>query len=286
MDEKNHLLYFIHTQKDNLGFKNCADFEQNIKNSFDFRFKLQKYVYISKYFGWNNHYAYKLYIKGPYSTALAEDYYSKDLMKNNPLKINSFDLNGFNEFINQKDNHYLEAASTILFEKISSLDLAITQLNEIKPYITDETIERSFKNILKFKLNKQKFSHENFHNDLVKIKENLIERMEFYINYFEYFGECNNGILVAGSVDYLRIALWEEDLNDEMKSDLMDLTRKFLDQIETIYSMCDDNGELFANLNLDFIEILFDRFQDYISKDLCIIPRIDDDEFDESLCYR
>ncbi len=43
------------------------------------RMKLQKYVFIAKFLGLNVPYEYNMYMHGPYSRKLAEDYYK--LMK-------------------------------------------------------------------------------------------------------------------------------------------------------------------------------------------------------------
>ncbi len=38
-------------------------------------------------------------------------------------------------------------------------------------------------------------------------------------------------------------------------------------------------------MNLKNLEEFFDRIQNYISRDLNVLPRLDDDDFDESLFY-
>ncbi|MDR2545424.1 MAG: hypothetical protein LBD03_07810 [Methanobrevibacter sp.] len=52
-------------------------------NNFNDRLKLQKYVFIAKYFGFNHAYNYNLYIRGPYSSDLADDYYNLLNTENN-----------------------------------------------------------------------------------------------------------------------------------------------------------------------------------------------------------
>ena len=80
----------------------------------------------------------------------------------------------------------------------------------------------------------------------------------------------------------MNIALREENLNPEMKKDL-DLIDSYIEYIEKIYFLCDDNPELFKEMNLDKLKEFFDRLQNYISQELGIIPQLDDDddEFDE-----
>ena len=42
---------------------------------------------------------------------------------------------------------------------------------------------------------------------------------------------------------------------------------------------------MFIELNLDYLEELFDQFQDFVSEELNIIKRIDDNDFDDTLFY-
>lgn len=285
MEEKYYLLYFLNTQKDNLGFIDGNDFSEKIRNSFDFRFKVQKYVFISKYFGWNHHYNYKLYINGPYSTALADDYYNIDFFNNSPLKISTFDLNSFNDFIFGKDNHYLEAISTILYEELSSLEDAIDRLNELKPYISTDIVKKSFRDIVTYNLTKENYVVEPISESIIQTKNHLKNRIQRYIEYFRDFGECNNGIITAGCLDYLRIVLIEENLNMDLKDDLLRVLGQFLSEIDGIYAFCDGDGEKFADMDLSYLEEFFDKIQDYVSEDLNVLPRIDDDSFEKYFNY-
>ena len=81
-----HFVYFINLVKDSLSFSDAEDFANKIRNDFNFRLKVQKFVYIAKYFGWNHSYKYILYIRGPYSSALVDEYYSEDILNYSPLK--------------------------------------------------------------------------------------------------------------------------------------------------------------------------------------------------------
>ena len=73
-----HFVYFINYVKDSLSFRDAEDFTEKIRNDFDFRLKVQKFVYIAKYFGWKHSYKYSLYIRGPYSSTLADEYYNEE----------------------------------------------------------------------------------------------------------------------------------------------------------------------------------------------------------------
>jgi uncharacterized protein YwgA len=92
---------------------------------FNNRLKIQKYVYLSKYYGLDLHYVYDMYLHGPYSRQLASDYYSiaHNHEKYND-KINTHIREQFFELVKDKDIEWLdiewldiewlEAASTLI----------------------------------------------------------------------------------------------------------------------------------------------------------------------------
>ena len=190
------LAFFLNLFKEELRFEDADDFNNKIRLDFNFRFKIQKFVFLAKYFGWNNSYVFNLH------------------------------HNGLTEKQNQIQTKFLNDFKSALNNKI---------INDIK----------------------------------------LFE--DFEINY--------NRVFVLGSLDYLRIVLREENLNIYLKKELFDLISKYIDDVDNIYCLCDRNGELFENMNLSSLEDFFDRIQDYISQEMDIIPRLDDDDFDESLFY-
>lgn len=83
----------------------------------------------------------------------------------------------------------------------------------------------------------------------------------------------------------MRIVLREERLNKYMKNDLFDLISQYILDVENIYSSCNDDNNVFENMNLNNLEDFSDRLQNYISQDLNVLPRLYDDDFDESLFY-
>lgn len=283
-----HFIYFINSLKDVLSFKNNDDFSIQIKKNFNFRLKVQKFVYIAKYFGWNHDYEYNLYIRGPYSSALADEYYNMDIYNNySPVKIDDFNLDSFKNFVKDKSIHYLESASTILFylndNSNLSCEKAIEELHKIKPYIDSEIVSNAYNDIIQLEL----FGNNSFYqinvidDDLDYFKNTLIDKIHKYIGYFTDFGQCNNSIIVSGSLDYLHIVLFREDLNPQIKYDLLNLIFQYVIDVKEIYELCGDNSKVFEYLNLNDLEENFDRIQDYVSQELNILPRLDDDEFDE-----
>ena len=105
---------------------NLIDFESVIDDTdggFETRFRIQKLVYLSSHFGLNHGYHYNIYRYGPYSRSLADDYYTigenpQDFEAefNEPLPAN-FDYESFLRAVNDKDNNWLEIATTLLDQK-------------------------------------------------------------------------------------------------------------------------------------------------------------------------
>ena len=79
MNGGSYFLYFLDSVKDSLLFEDIEDFLLKIKKDFQFRHKVQKFVYIAKYFGWNHSYEYVFYLRGPYSNDLANEYYNVNI---------------------------------------------------------------------------------------------------------------------------------------------------------------------------------------------------------------
>ena len=229
-----HFVYFINIVKDSLAFSDAEDFTNKIRNDFNFRLKVQKFVYIAKYFGWNHSYRYSLYKRGPYSSALANEYYSDDILKYSPLEINGFDLNSFNDFVDGKSIYYLESASTILFymgtEENFARDDAIEKLLMIKPHIDSEMVGNAYDDIIRLNFFKNNNVYEIIviDDNLENIKEILLNQINDYVDYFTDFGECNNSIIVSGSLDYLSIVLEKETLDLEMENDLLELLSDYV----------------------------------------------------------
>ena len=275
-----HFVYFINCVKDSLSFRDAEDFTEKIRNDFDFRLKVQKFVYIAKYFGWKHSYKYSLYIRGPYSSALADEYYNEDILKYSPLEIDGFDFNSFNDFVDGKTIHYLESASTILYymgseENFTRSD-AIDKLQMIKPHIDCEIVGNAYDDIIKlnFFRNNNLYEITVIDDNLDDEKEILLKQINGYVDYFSDFGQCNNSIIVSGSLDYLGIVLENETLDLEMEKDLLELLSNYVLDVKKIYDLCDGNPKVFEYMNLNSLENKFNRIQDYISQELGISLRL------------
>jgi len=113
VERKVELEAFIEFLKDRCGFKFDV-------NSFDHRIKLQKYVFIAKFLGWEHGYSYNIYLKGPYSPDLTKDYYtlSGDSTSFEYGRYSDYlpelNMERFISVIDGKDTSWLEVATTML----------------------------------------------------------------------------------------------------------------------------------------------------------------------------
>jgi len=102
---------------------NLLDFNHILSNSnegFETRFKIQKYVFLAERFGLDNQYRYTMYRYGPYSSNLADDYYSLgenmelfQTQSEEPLS-ETFDRENFISLVNDKNTDWLEISSTLI----------------------------------------------------------------------------------------------------------------------------------------------------------------------------
>lgn len=102
-----------------LTFDVLGDNEDNFIN----RLRIQKYVFLAKFYGLDFGYGHSMYKRGPYSPSLAMKYY--ELAENpkvyekeakHPLP-KSFDSENFLNLVRSKDANWLEIASTLLEQK-------------------------------------------------------------------------------------------------------------------------------------------------------------------------
>ena len=143
-----------------LGNRNIHKFNPD---DFISRLRLQKYVYLAKFFDIDLGYKYNLYLRGPYSPTLAEDYYNLTEMDKVADIISISNFGEFAEFVRGKDHKWLEIASTILFiwennmrKEWSSGDklktFIITRTSDIKSHAGRPFVERVFRELEKASL--------------------------------------------------------------------------------------------------------------------------------------
>lgn len=157
MTEINELRSFIKFLKDECNF----DFNLNV---FDHRFRLQKYVFLAKCFGWHNDYLYGVYLRGPYSSDLATHYYKFKKININSLplvELSTFDKTAFLNLVNNKDDSWLESATTIIsimdnYRRYYSKDelnkRVLERVFDLKDYIPSEIIVGAFSDLIDAKI--------------------------------------------------------------------------------------------------------------------------------------
>jgi uncharacterized protein YwgA len=122
------------------------------ESSFANRFMIQKYVYLARYFDFDLGYNFGMYLHGPYSRHLADDYYNlaeiRAYDETKYLDLASEDLNGilsetFFEFVGGKDPGWLEAATTLLSLKphFNDRKLLVERTANMKSHIPEHRIE-------------------------------------------------------------------------------------------------------------------------------------------------
>jgi len=101
---------FMRFLEEGLGYRFRAEEE------FEKRLPLQKYVFLARRLGLDLGYRFTLYLYGPYSPALANDYYElarRGDISPAPLP-DGFDLEGFLALVGGRDATWLEVASSII----------------------------------------------------------------------------------------------------------------------------------------------------------------------------
>ncbi len=285
MSEINDLAYFLNSIKDTLPCNNEKELEEKINHDKDFRIKVQKLVYLSKLFGWDNTYHFNFHKRGPYSIELSDDYRNiPTLKKDNDF---NFKLDSFKEFIENGDTEYLEALSTIIYycNKIKPIEIdneIIAVLTYLKPNISKKVIESALKKINNFNLlNKL----EVYDSKKTITDEIVLDKIKGLQDIFENFEECSNKTLILGSLDYLKIALKKEKLNVNEKTRFLCAIYSYVDEIEHYYFRNYKLSKSFSNYDLSAIDESFIKLQQFIS-DLNVIPRLYDEDIDLNVFYK
>ncbi len=126
--------------------------KNKIKNDdddgFSNRLRIQKYVYISKYFGLDLPYIFDMHLHGPYSKTLSSSYYH---LQDSTLSMdytNSFKENDFLNLLRDKSDDWLELAATLLHKKGTVEDeVLLEHVAWIKCDFTSEEIENVFSDL-------------------------------------------------------------------------------------------------------------------------------------------
>lgn len=155
----NNLAVYIKALEDSrlLSFNIVGDDDIHFEN----RIRIQKYVYLAKYFGLDLGYSHSMYLHGPYSSSLANDYY--DLVPDYvPEYIDStlptsFKKSEFVDFVRDRDTAWLEVASTLisLHDSFKDRECLLNRTVNMKRHVEKEKIagilsELESKNLIRF----------------------------------------------------------------------------------------------------------------------------------------
>ena len=113
---------------------------------FNNRLRIQKYVFISKYFGLELSYVFNMHLRGPYSKDLSQDYYKLDAVNDgNPNIFDSFNKEDFLRLVKGRSDEWLELAATILQKKGTVNDnVLLDNVAWGKPDFTGKQIEKTY----------------------------------------------------------------------------------------------------------------------------------------------
>ncbi len=138
--------------------RRTTGFDFNV-NRFDHRLRLQKLVYLAKVLGVPRiNYEFNLYLRGPYSPNLADDYYrlSRDDFDENIVRffLNNSAFKKLANLTHGKDGTWLEIATTLIelkkvaermieigFAKIDKEELLVTLTYRKKPFVSRKYVK-------------------------------------------------------------------------------------------------------------------------------------------------
>ncbi|MEM2219749.1 MAG: hypothetical protein QXU50_06520 [Candidatus Korarchaeum sp.] len=126
----------------------------NLLENFDSRLRIQKVIYLLKTAGYPFEYDFKLYMRGPYSTELADDYMElarrgDQEIENLANEVSDDDLRRTLEVLRGIDNETLEVASSLhllILEYrrwgIEEMSRIVDHLKSIKTWVSDEHVAK------------------------------------------------------------------------------------------------------------------------------------------------
>ena len=125
------------TLKDFVGFLKCTcDYTiEPGRTTFGERIKLQKYVFIATHMGLSTAVPldYSMYIRGPYSSMLADIYFNEHAWDTPLFDLKGFDAKLFSSLLAGKDTAWLEISATIIY-------VAKVSIASCRPPLTREAL--------------------------------------------------------------------------------------------------------------------------------------------------
>ncbi len=115
-------------------------------NKFDDRLAIQKGCYILNNWGYGPEYRYSLYIRGPYSSELADDYYEIGADESDSTDVPPAVIEHLSEIF-EKGLPYVEAYATVMLIMVNNPGLPARDIRQmaidVKPHLESEVVEAS-----------------------------------------------------------------------------------------------------------------------------------------------
>ena len=138
------------TLKDFAGFLKCACNFTIVpgRTTFGERIRLQKYIFIATKMGLCTAVPldYSMYIRGPYSSTLADIYFNEHAWDTPLFSVNEFDARRYASLLGGRDTTWLELCATILYvmpfvpvrKGIADTATLVRRIQELKPFSAEE----------------------------------------------------------------------------------------------------------------------------------------------------
>jgi uncharacterized protein YwgA len=231
-------------------------------------FYLQKYIYLAKVEGIVPiDYEFIKDDYGPYSVSIKADAFQLDRL-------------GFIEMLGT-DGKWIFRITEKGRQMVQEIMKKI-KTNDKKSF--DEILEK-FSSYSLYELKNHVYKgHIRSEDENERLKSQLMIDIMDLISFFRSVESSNNSLLARGSLDYCSIALRKEQLKDKVKKDfLLGSISSYLEEVVKMNQLVRDDSHLLKQLNLEYLREKFDLLQELISKELKILPRLDDDDIDLDL---
>lgn len=113
-------------------------------------------------------------------------------------------------------------------------------------------------------------------DDLNTYEKIVKDKSKGLMSIFERYDVCSNRLFLLGSLDYFTFVLKHENVDAETRSELLKKLYDYAEEVEKEYFLIHPSNEELINIDLSNLEHHFDLLQDYISKELRIIPKLDE----------
>ncbi len=227
-------------------------------------FYLQKYIYLAKVEGKiPMDYAFVKEDYGPYSISIKSDALLLD--KKGLIKM----FNDSGRWIFK-----LTSKGKLVTEKILE-NIPESNIQSFREILT------KFKNLSLYQLKDHVYqTHIRTEEENNMLKNQIYSYIKELMHNFDKMEVNRNSVFILGSLDYCLMVLENENIDDSVKKDLL-LTQiySYSNKIKELNDLIYNKPKILIDLDIKDYEELFDYLQDIVSRELEIIPRLDDEDF-------